>query len=277
MSIEKIAAAATPYSLAIGNAISGGTNGKILNITAGLLGEQDPYSLALGNAIGGNVSGGILFGNSANNLAQNSTKLFWDQTNERLGLGIAASLLARLHVKGSGATNATSSAIFTDSNGIKSLEVKNDNTTYLTGTAVNGSDVPKWLSFNGWSGENAYFKRVATSTVGIKLWSTNDIFTIDGGIFTMNTPIRLGQNNLYGSAFVSADVNIVASTAYTVPFFEVNGGLSVKSTTTGFLPPRMTTLQKNAIVTPAAGLMVYDKTLNKLCVFTTVWETVTSL
>jgi hypothetical protein len=38
--------------------------------------------------------------------------------------------------------------------------------------------------------------------------------------------------------------------------------LTIESTTQGFLPPRMTTTQKNAIATPAAGLMVYDTTLN---------------
>lgn len=53
--------------------------------------------------------------------------------------------------------------------------------------------------------------------------------------------------------------------------------LQVDSTTKGFLPPRMTTTQKNAIATPAAGLVVYDTTLNKLCVYTTVWETITSI
>jgi hypothetical protein len=54
--------------------------------------------------------------------------------------------------------------------------------------------------------------------------------------------------------------------------------LNVNSTTQGFLPPRMTTTQKNAIASPATGLVVYDNTLNKLSVFTGVtWETVTSL
>jgi len=53
--------------------------------------------------------------------------------------------------------------------------------------------------------------------------------------------------------------------------------LDVTSTTKGFLPPRMTTVQKNAIATPAAGLVIYDTTLNKLCVFTTAWETITSI
>ena len=38
--------------------------------------------------------------------------------------------------------------------------------------------------------------------------------------------------------------------------------VEIVSTTKGFLPPRMTTTQKNAIASPAAGLMVYDTTLN---------------
>jgi hypothetical protein len=39
--------------------------------------------------------------------------------------------------------------------------------------------------------------------------------------------------------------------------------LQMTSTTKGFLPPRMTSVQRNAIATPAAGLIVYDVTLNK--------------
>jgi hypothetical protein len=54
--------------------------------------------------------------------------------------------------------------------------------------------------------------------------------------------------------------------------------LTIDSTTQGFLPPRMTTTQKNAIATPAAGLVVYDTTLGKLCVRGAAsWETITSL
>ena len=53
--------------------------------------------------------------------------------------------------------------------------------------------------------------------------------------------------------------------------------LQADSTNRGFLPPRMTTTQKNAIASPAAGLVVYDTTLNKLCVYTSAWETITSV
>lgn len=49
------------------------------------------------------------------------------------------------------------------------------------------------------------------------------------------------------------------------------------STTQGYLGPRMTTTQKNAISTPVEGLEVYDTTLKKKCFYNgSAWETITS-
>src|SRR5688572_24685467 len=39
--------------------------------------------------------------------------------------------------------------------------------------------------------------------------------------------------------------------------------LDIKSTSKGLLTPRMTTAQRNAIASPATGLMVYDTDVNK--------------
>ena len=69
-----------------------------------------------------------------------------------------------------------------------------------------------------------------------------------------------------GSVGIGANANINPSSI-----------LHITSTTKGFLPPRMTTAQKTAIATPAAGLVVYDTDLAKLCVYTTAWETITSV
>jgi hypothetical protein len=50
--------------------------------------------------------------------------------------------------------------------------------------------------------------------------------------------------------------------------------LNVDSTTKGFLPPRMTTTQRNAIASPAEGLMVYDTVLKRPCFYDgTSWVT----
>lgn len=53
--------------------------------------------------------------------------------------------------------------------------------------------------------------------------------------------------------------------------------LEVKSTTQGLLLPRMTTTQRDAISSPAAGLIIYNTTTGKINVYTTTWEAVTSL
>jgi hypothetical protein len=53
--------------------------------------------------------------------------------------------------------------------------------------------------------------------------------------------------------------------------------LQVDSTTQGVLFSRMTTTQKNAISSPATGLVIFDTTLGKLCVYSTTWQTITSV
>jgi hypothetical protein len=54
--------------------------------------------------------------------------------------------------------------------------------------------------------------------------------------------------------------------------------LDAQSTTKGVRFPNMTTVQKNAVVAPAAGLVVFDTTLAKLCVYSgAAWETITSI
>jgi hypothetical protein len=70
---------------------------------------------------------------------------------------------------------------------------------------------------------------------------------------------------------VAGTVNVGTNTSVTT------AALQVSSTTQGFLPPVMTTTQKNAISSPATGLVVFDSTLGKLCVFSGTWQTITSL
>ena len=54
--------------------------------------------------------------------------------------------------------------------------------------------------------------------------------------------------------------------------------LDAQSKTKGVRMPNMSTAEKNAIASPAAGLMVFDTTLSKLCVYTGAgWETITSV
>ena len=52
----------------------------------------------------------------------------------------------------------------------------------------------------------------------------------------------------------------------------------IQSTLNGIVVPNFTTAQKNALVAPVAGQVIFDTTLAKLCVYSgAVWQTVTSV
>lgn len=232
--------------------------------------------VAIGNTITNLTAGSILFGGAAGILAQDNDSLFYDDTNNRLGVGINSSLLAKLHVKGSGATAATSSAIFTNSAGAVGLQVKDDlSSTFKTGVKINA---------NGSNGRLCIQNTYNNSQAGLYFAdNSNDL----------DTGYKYADMNVsqYFSHYLSGALDCYATQGGSrIHTFDNNGNwafnrasliasavVSADSTTKGFLPPRMTTAQKNAIAAPAAGLMVYDTTLNKLCVYTTVWETITSL
>ena len=105
----------------------------------------------------------------------------------------------------------------------------------------------------------------ANGSIGLFTFASYYQFNAGGGY--------LSGTYLSGAAF-STNGPITANVTGSV---NASAMLQADSTTKGFLPPRMTTTQKNAIATPAAGLVVYDTTLAKLCVYTTAWETITSI
>lgn len=71
------------------------------------------------------------------------------------------------------------------------------------------------------------------------------------------------HTRLYGSLTLGTNVNIGSSI------------LTMSSTTQGFLPPRMSTANINAIVSPVAGLTVYNTDLACLCFYDgTLWRKV---
>jgi hypothetical protein len=62
---------------------------------------------------------------------------------------------------------------------------------------------------------------------------------------------------------INGNGNVLIGTTTDIP----SSKLTITSTTQGFLPPRVTTIQKNAISSPANGLMVYDTDLVRPCFF----------
>lgn len=70
--------------------------------------------------------------------------------------------------------------------------------------------------------------------------------------------------------FGAQNVVTTADGAFGTATPDTKAALTVTSTTKGFLPPRMTSTQRDAITSPTAGLMLYNSTTNKLQVRTNV-------
>jgi hypothetical protein len=129
---------------------------------------------------------------------------------------------------------------------------------------------------------------IATSEIGANTRflavNTNNIYFIGSptGYFINSSNIVLGggggltiRTHVNANVFIApsgGSVSVGTSSINTSAIFQTD------STTKGFLPPRMITTQRNAISSPAAGLMVFDTTLAKLCVYSgSAWETITSI
>jgi hypothetical protein len=90
-------------------------------------------------------------------------------------------------------------------------------------------------------------------------------------------PLRFFTGAIGGSAVARATITETGNVGIGTPSPNANALLDIASTTKAFMPPRMTTTQKNAVVSPTAGMVVYDSTLSKLAVYTgAAWEAVTS-
>ena len=265
-------------------------------------------SMAIGGAITSATAGSVLFAGASGVLQQDNANFFWDDTNNRLGIGTATPT-TQLNVKFPD-NNLTAHATFYPLNGTSGVGITYEGVTAMGsaktlvltgngGSGVNLKDNLNLLAQNGTlyafgssfcaayqanSEANLYFNyygynsgltqfRNAIFSNGkgtdiMKLFgSTGNLVIQNGGTFT-DAGYRLDVN---GTARVTGKLSVGTPSA-------ASALMEITSTTQGFLPPRMTTTQKNAISSPAAGLMVFDLTLVKLCVYNgSAWETITSI
>jgi hypothetical protein len=121
-----------------------------------------------------------------------------------------------------------------------------------TGNVLIGTttDAGYKLDVNGTARISGAVTTTTTITAGGNIQGTNLISTAN----------MWCQNILYGTNFF---VSLNGSAIFGGTSSNASAILQADSTTKGFLPPRMTTTQRNAIASPAAGLVVYDNTDNK--------------
>ena len=188
------------------------------------------------------------------------TGMFWDNTNNRLGIG----------------TNTPTYDIHLLKNQNAITRQIIENTTIGTASRV----VYQLLS--DVSAGNVQFGKTSSTFTPNKIINSSDAYinNVTAGDISILNDFATGKIKFAGGGASTAQMTLTAAGRLLIGTTTENSSalLNVTSTTQGFLPPRMTTTEKNAIGTPAAGLIVYDTTLNKLCVRTaSAWETITSL
>jgi hypothetical protein len=105
----------------------------------------------------------------------------------------------------------------------------------------------------------------ATSTLG-QISATSNAFNLNSQAGSLS----FTSGNTDAMFIYNTTRNVVMQNGG--PFPDIpSAQLSINSTTRGFLPPRMTTTEKNAIASPAVGLVVYDTDLKQLCTYNGTW------
>jgi hypothetical protein len=232
--------------------------------------------------------GGVIF---AKNIYTGTTTSS-PSVNGQVGIGVGhGSITHTLHVSGStnpvrieGLQNASDDTILTvDTNG----ELHTRLASTLTSSAG-------WYT-TGNTGTTGTTNFIGTIDDQPLVFRTNNFERVrilggaadsSGGSIQFNsqgspylTVSRLANNGVSFVAGLAGDIFLNPNTTGRVQIgtdalgSQTSALLQLRSTTRGFLPPRMTTTQRNAIASPATGLMVYDTSVNKVSVYNgTSWR-----
>jgi hypothetical protein len=263
-----------------------GTNIKTINSTS-ILGSGN---IAVVTSPSG-VAGAIQFSNGSA-FASDATNLFWDDTNNRLGVGTnapfemmqigsptnrgtlnivndAISPFIRMSAGNSGNNQST---IVGDGNGALDFKYNGTTTLYLdyqNNVSINTARLALGakLGVRGSGSTSATTSFLVQNSSAVNLLSVNDAGSFSTTTSNFSSVISNDSNSLQVTGSVAA---IRVGTSITI---EASAILQADSTTKGFLPPRMTTTQRNAIASPATGLVLYDSTTNKLqCYDGSTWN-----
>jgi hypothetical protein len=184
------------------------------------------------------------------------------QTNGNVSFNNTADMAAIVGIKGSGSTSATISLLVQNSAGNTAFQVKDDLNANFQGRIQIEYDK---ISFLG-SPSNTYIEQ--SLGLGIGFYSA----AVSNQIMINAQPKIIVKDT--GAS--RASTLIVGHNVPTTDAADVSALLEVRSDATylkGFLPPRMTTAQKNLIASPAIGLQIFDTDLNRPCFYNGAWVT----
>jgi hypothetical protein len=254
--------------IAVQPTLVSGANIKTLN-SVSLLGSGDIVLAATPSG----VSGAIQFSDGSA-FASDATNFFWDNTNKRLGIGQSIPT-ARIHIQGSSAATTSSSLLIFNSTPTEIFRIRDNGNVQIGATAdagfkldVNGTMRVQSLLYA------SVFYSTSASAINFGYNGENQLYYNNSNLYPrfsralgLSTNLSHHWSNLFLTGYIHLVDGVTSSSSYLS-----SAKLQIDSTTQGFLPPRMTTTQKNAIATPAAGLIVYDTTLNVLTYYNgTTW------
>lgn len=179
---------------------------------------------------------------------------------------------ALFQVKGTGSTSATTSLLVQNSAGNNTLQVLDDATVIING---NNTSSTQLFRVNNSSGNYAIRTFNDYSTAFGYFGAGDAVNILSGGVSSaFRAGLPLISPSWYAGYFSCATGDVRIGQDPTGTNSNPSAILQCNTTTQGFLPPRVTTVQKNAIATPAAGLMVYDTNLARPCFYNgTTWTT----
>ena len=190
------------------------------------------------------------------------SQIYDNGTNVGIGTTLTTPPQARLDVRAQGALstdiafrvrNSTDTANLLSLNGLGATTItQHGNTTlHLRNTSLQDTGGPDGTIIAQVMGG---FSENSVSYGGMRLLTDTSWLSSQLGFFTGGY-----SGNPVQRMVIKNNGNVGINTSTPV----ASAQLQVDSTTRGFLPPRMTTTQRNAIASPAAGLIVYDTTENK--------------
>lgn len=271
-------------------------NGSLIPATVLTL-DQDRSATFTGNVgITSMTAGSVLFSGASGVVSQDNSNLFFDNTNNRLGIGtatprglldvVASSTSGDIHIeaqRGSGVdpkniflrpgydTSLQSNGAvyigqgpFTGSEAQGAQFCLEENTDLVQARFSNLKDTG--FVYNIYSNDLSQYGAigVAGSAIpdpgyGSRIFIENSTL---GGIGLIMNGGDIGFFD-QGANPAVVSINSAGETSIGAASANVSAMLDVTSTTKGFLKPRMTTTQRNAIASTATGLEVFDTTLGR--------------
>jgi hypothetical protein len=207
------------------------------------------------------ASGDVLIGTNNSMLGKlqvEGGRSIFAASSEKFAVGARFSSAGGAVYFGAASASSTPDAVISSAGGAVLMTLTNGGSLRIeAGDLLVATD--KEINFNlGNDANNRILVNSVTGAMEVRAFNGQRFFTTNGGD---SERMRIDSS---GNVGIGGTANAAAI-------------LDAASTTKGFLPPRMTTAQRDAITTPPAGLMVYNTSTNKLNFYNgSAWEAVTS-